>query len=257
MKTAFTSLCGMGIFLVSGLAAAQQPYGGGWSGSYQPAPVARPSGVDNLGEEGQLTFGVDRIMGLAFDRATLSPDTGGDITVKNTSFALFGNPGAGDPTGPTMMIPRLSLDFFVVEGISVGGSLMYFTRSGETETDAGSTDNPSTSTFGIAPRVGYAMAFDETFSFWPRAGITYFSSKTETTPTGGGGTDTITVSGMDLTIEAMVGISPIENIAFLVGPYLDLGLSGTVKDEPAGGSSTETDAKLTSYGLSVSFLGYY
>jgi hypothetical protein len=256
MKTAITSLCGLGLLLVSGVAQAQQPYGGGWSGSYQPAPVARSSGLDNIGEEAQITFGVDRVMGIAFDRATISPDQGGDITYKATNIALFGNPGGGGQA-PSMMIPRLSLDYFVAEGISVGGSLLYFTQSTETETDAGSADGPTTSTFAISPRVGYAMAFDETFSLWPRAGITYFSSKSESDSATGTGTDTRTVSGLDLTVEAMVGISPIENFAILVGPYVDLGLSGTAKDEPAGGTSSEADAKLTSYGLAVGILGYY
>ncbi|MBK8999654.1 MAG: hypothetical protein IPM35_28390 [Myxococcales bacterium] len=254
MKTAITSLCGLGIFLVSGLATAQQQYGGGYQGSYSPAPMPRSSGLDNIGEEQQITFGVDRIMGISFDRAVVSPDQGGDVTLKATNVALFGNPGGGSEA-PSLMIPRLSLDFFVVESISVGGSLLYFSQSTEQETSAGSNDGPTTTTFAIAPRVGYAMAFDETFSIWPRAGITYFSSKTE--EEGTGGTDTLTISGLDLTLEVPVGISPIENFAILVGPYVDFGLSGTAKDEPAGGTSSETDVKVTSYGLAVGILGYY
>ncbi len=257
MKTKLTSLCGLGLFLVSGLASAQ--YGGGYQGSYTPGPPpVRSAGLDNIGEESQITFGVDRVMGVAFDRATLSPDKGGDQTYKATNVALFGNPGGGGLNAPGMMIPRLALDFFVVESVSVGGSLMYFTSSSETETDAGSSDGPTNSTFVISPRVGYAVAFDETFSLWPRAGITYLSSKSEVT-TGGttGGTSTTTFSGMALTVEAMVGISPIEHFAILAGPYVDYGLSGTVKNEPATGPSTETDAKVTSYGLTVGILGYY
>ncbi len=258
MKTKLTSFCGLGLFLVSGLASAQ--YGGGYQGSYTPGPPpVRSAGLDNIGEESQITFGVDRVMGVAFDRATLSPDKGGDQTYKATNVALFGNPGGGGLAAPGLMIPRLALDFFVVESVSIGGSLMYFTSSSEVETDAGSSDGPTNSTFVISPRVGYAMAFDETFSLWPRAGITYLSSKTETTTTGatGSSTSTSTFSGMALTVEAMVGISPIENFAILAGPYVDYGLSGTVKDEPASGSSTETDAKVTSYGLTVGILGYY
>lgn len=257
MKTKLTSLCGLGLFLVSGLASAQ--YGGGYQGSYTPGPPpVRSAGLDNIGEESQITFGVDRVMGVAFDRATLSPDKGGDQTYKATNVALFGNPGGGGLNAPGMMIPRLALDFFVVESVSVGGSLMYFTSSSETETDAGSADGPTNSTFVISPRVGYAMAFDETFSLWPRAGITYISSKSETTTTGAtGGTSTDSFSGMALTVEAMVGISPIEHFAILAGPYVDYGLSGTVKNEPPSGPSTETDAKVTSYGLTVGILGYY
>lgn len=256
MKTALTALLGTGIFLVSGIAAAQQA---GWSGTYQPAPPPmRSSSIDNIGEEAQMTFGVDRVMGLAFDRAKIEGETGGSsytITDKSTTVALLGMTGATS----TGMVPRLALDFFVVESISVGGSLVYVSQTGETEQESAGTtttsDNPTISTFVIAPRVGYAMQFDETFSIWPRAGITYFNQKTETTGATGGDT-TETYSGLDLTLEGMLGISPISNFAILVGPYLDLGLSGTAKQE-SGGTSQEADLKATSYGLAVSILGYY
>lgn len=254
MNTKLTSLCALGLVLVSGVASAQ--YGGGYQGSYTPGPPpVRSAGLDNIGEEAQLTFGVDRVMGVSMDQATVSPDQGGDIKYKATNVALFGNPGGGSSGGPSLMIPRLALDYFVIESLSIGGSLTYFSQSTEQETDAGSSDGPKTTTFAIAPRVGYAMAFDETFSIWPRGGITYVSSKTESDS--GTGTSTNSFSGMALTVEAMLGISPIENFAILVGPYVDYGLSGTVKDEPPTGPSDEADAKLTSYGLTVGILGYY
>jgi len=261
MKKVLTALVGTGIFLVSGIAAAQ--YNQGWSGTYQPtAPPVRSSGLDNLGEEAQITFGVDRVMGLAFDRSKIEINQAGTTatqTSKDTTVALFGMTGS-ESTG---LVPRLALDYFVVESISVGGSFVYVSRSGSTDSEAGgasvSTDNPTITTLEFAPRVGYAMAFDETFSFWPRAGITYFSQKTETPdPTGtGAGSTTDTASGLDLTIEGMVGISPFSHFAMLVGPYVDFGLSGTYKSEPPSGSAQEADLTATSYGLAVSILGYY
>jgi hypothetical protein len=263
MKKVLTALVGTGIFLVSGIAAAQ--YNQGWSGSYQPtAPPVRSSGLDNLGEEAQITFGVDRVMGLAFDRAKVDQDVSGTTvttTNKTTTIGLFGMTGAQS----TGLVPRLALDYFVMESISVGGSLIYISQTGTQDTEGGglngSTDLPTITTFELAPRVGYCMAFDETFSFWPRAGITYFSQKAETTitdpATGTSSTSTDTNSGLDLTLEGMVGISPFSNFAMLVGPYLDLGLSGTSKNEPASGTATENDLKATSYGLAVSILGYY
>lgn len=258
MKKVLTALLGTGLFLVSGAAAAQYGGGSGWSGTYQPtAPPVRSSGLDNLGEEAQLTFGVDRVMGVAFNRTKVEPEGGGEIIVKSTNVYLFGNPGgsASDATtgasAPNLFVPRLALDYFVMESLSVGGSFLYASSSGEIDTDAGSADLADTTTLGFAPRVGYCMAFDETFSIWPRLGITYFSSKTESDAA------TTTVSGLDLTLEGMVGISPFSNFAMLVGPYVDFGLSGTAENDPDTGPSTEADAKTTSYGLSVSILGYY
>lgn len=246
MKKAALLLLGTGLSLLSSEALAQAQ----WQGSYSPSMPTRSSSIDNLGEEMQFVFGVDRVMGVSWDRATISPDVGGEITQKATTVALFGSAAGGDV--PTTNIPRLALDFFVTEGISIGGSFIFISKSGESETDAGSSDLDSNTTWAIHPRVGYAYPFDETLSIWPRAGITYFSSSTELAAGG-----EANASGFDLTGEVMLGISPMSHFAILVGPYLDLGLSGTVENVPATGPSTESDATLTSFGLAVSVVGYY
>lgn len=252
MKKALSALVGSSLLLIAGAASAQ---GGQWSGSYSPSMPSRSSGLDNLGEEFQVVFGVDRTMGLAIDSWKVE-GSGTTATNKSTSFSLFGA-GAG-----TSMIPRFGLDFFVTEGVSVGGSLFFSTQSTKDEIEAGGTtnesDGPKTTTFGFAPRVGYAMPFDETFSFWPRAGITYLSRSVTVTDTTTNTESKASQSALDFTVEAMFGISPFSHFAMLVGPYLDLGLSGSEDLEPGGGApKVENDAKLTSFGIAVSVLGYY
>jgi hypothetical protein len=244
MKKLSALLLGTGLLLGSGAALAQQ-----WSGTYQPAmPPARSSNLDNLGEEMQFVFGVDRVMGFSWDRLNIEPEGGGETITKTTNVSLFGS-----ASGATTNVPRLGLDFFVTEGVSVGGSFIYLSRSSELETDADTTDLGTETAWAIHPRVGYAFALDETFSVWPRLGITYFSFSSEDPEND----STTTVSGLDLTGEIMFGISPMSHFAILIGPYLDLGLSGTAEVEPASGSSTESDARLTSFGLAVSIVGYY
>ena len=254
MKKVLSALATTALISLSGSAMAQQ-----WSGSYQPTAPYRSSSLDNLGEEAQMVFGVDRVMGLSFDRMTTEP-TGSTRTSKDTTFSLFGN-GAG-----VTSFPRLAFDYFVMEGLSIGGSLVYWQRSGETEIepDSGSSttnDNPTRSLFAIAPRVGYAIPFDETFSFWPRAGVTYYNQKIEqekTTAAGDKTTSSVSTSAWDLTLEGMFGISPMSHFAILIGPYLDLGLTGNTENDPGAGSDTvETDTTITSFGLAVSIVGYY
>jgi len=268
MRKAISSLVALTVLGISSAASAQ--YGGGYSsGTYQTTMPSRSSDVDNIGNDGQFVFGVDRTMGIFFDRTTVTVDNPApigsvDTTTKQTTIALFGV--ASDSYGA---IPRLALDYFIASGFSIGGSLLFNSQSSTMSLDpdpanVGDQDGPTTTTFAFAPRVGYGYAFDETFSIWPRAGITYVSSKTETKTVQVGAptvTDTTTASGLDLSAEVMLGISPFSNFAFLVGPYLDLGLSGTIKNEQSGGAtatpSTENDAKFTSYGLAVSVVGYY
>jgi hypothetical protein len=272
MKKAITLTLGTGLFLFAGSALAQygqpppQQQGGQWGGSYgtsnMPAPT-RSSSWSNIGDEGQLTISVDRIMGVAFNKFTLDQPTVGptgnttttEVTNKSTTIALFGQSGGGG-LGGTTNFPRLSLDYFPIEGLSLGGSLLYIHTTSETETDAGSADGPSSTTFGIAPRVGYAMAFDETFAFWPRAGITYFSNKSETTGATAATDSETTVSGVLLNVEALLEISPFENFALGIGPYIDVPLSGTI-EQCTGGNCNETDGKLMGYGLMTSVQAYF
>lgn len=253
MKKACALLIGTSLSLIGSAAMAQAQ----WQGSYTPQAPVRSSGVDNLGEEMQFVFGVDRVMGISWDRLSADIDQGGTtttVTEKTTNIALFGSAAGATTTN----VPRLALDFFVTEGISVGGSLIYISRSESLESDPDpgnlSGDTRSTSLFAIHPRIGYAYPFDETFSIWPRLGLTYFNHTEEVTDT----TET-TTSGWDLTGEIMLGISPMSHFAILIGPYLDLGLSGTQEetDLTPGGATTEVDGTLTSYGLAVSIVGYY
>ncbi len=247
MKKAVALLLGTGLSLVSGAALAQQ-----WGGTYQAAPPpARSSGVDNIGEEMQFVFGVDRVMGVSWDSYKVEPDGGGEITNSATTIALFGS--GGGAAGPTTNIPRLALDFFPVESFSIGGSLIFISQSTEVEDDTSSADTGSSTTFAIAPRVGYAYAIDETFSIWPRLGITYWTSSSDN---GEVNDDESSANGLAGTLEVMFGISPMSNFAILLGPYVDLGLSGSEEQTTSTGTA-ESDSKLTSFGLAVSVVGYY
>jgi hypothetical protein len=53
----------------------------------------------------------------------------------------------------------------------------------------------------------------------------------------------------------MLGISPMKHVAFLLGPYLDLGLGGSSSSDLP--QSTKQGTKLTSSGLSAALLAYY
>ncbi len=257
MKKALSLLTFSAVVATSGLASAQAQ--GQWGGTYQPTMPRRSTSIDNLGEEMQFVFGVDGVMGVDFIRDKTEVTAGGttvETTNKATAVNLFGGGAAG--------LPRLALDYFVTEGISVGGSFIFMSRSGESESSGGgqstTRDGESVQTLAIHPRVGYAMPFDETFSIWPRVGLFYLSeSTTPAEPVGGGtaGPDT-TDTSTNITLEAMVGISPFSHFAILVGPYVYLGVGGKREQPSATGSGVdEADRTLTSYGLTTSIVGYY
>lgn len=277
MKTRLTLTLGLGALLAAAGAQAQyaQPYGGQpaggqpptYGGSYSTGSYSPPSEVDNVGNDGQLVFGAERVMGIFLDSQTtemeLANALGGtentETTDSATTIGLFGNPRAFTAGN----VPRLSLDFFVTEGVSIGGSLAYASISTKSKSESGGqsteTDGPTTSVFLINPRVGYAMPFDETFGLWARAGILFGSTSTESESTSGGTTTTVESSSSttNLTIDVPLVISPVEHVALFVGPYLHLPLTGSSELKTGGQTEKAESYSELSYGLTVGIGGYY
>src|SRR5690606_22113506 len=59
-------------------------------------------------------------------------------------------------------VPRVALDIFIIESLSLGGTL-------------GLHSNTGTSGLLFSPRIGYAIAFNQQWGFWPKGGFTYYS----------------------------------------------------------------------------------
>jgi hypothetical protein len=268
MRNAITLLVSSSILMASSVALAQQyggqtgasTQGGAWGGTYGPGVPARNDTADNIGQEMQIVFGAERLMGVFATNVTADVE-GAEPSLTTTQISLFGHsPGSGSlgtvAVGPSLStIPRLALDYFVTEGFSVGGSFIYLRYAGETEDVPGAGDIPTQTAIVVHPRLGYSFIIDETFAIWPRAGITWGRAATEF-DTPGGGTTENSLSSFQLSADVPVVISPMEHFAILIGPYLDLGLSATATSDN-GTTSTDTDGKVTSYGLTTGIAGYF
>jgi hypothetical protein len=274
----FPALICFGMVVTATSLASAQGYGAAIGGGAAPR-----GGIDNIGNQGQLVIGVDRVMGLNFitdttedEEETIDPVTGNTTTAKFKTTEKYTTIGlAGTFPTTILQLPRLGIDYFVTDGLSLGASLMYLRVSGEQEqevtiggeTETDSEDLEPVNYLLFHPRIGYSVIIDETFAFWPRAGITWAqTSSTQTTQT----VDPITGNLIDvdvdrsetlveLTLEANFVISPIEHFAFLVGPFLDLGLSGEEKSEVdlPGAEEQKNDRTVTAYGLQVGVAGYF
>ena len=147
--------------------------------------------AQDFGAQGDVSFAADRLMGFYL------------ILEPNDRTAL----GLGIPAGGAFPYtsPRLGVDFFVIDQLSVGFQLGFFS---EDDDDGGDAFNG----FMFHGRVGYAAAFGESFGIWPRGGITFSDVEDN---------DEIALTG-----EAMFYFDPVDNFGFLFGPTLDLGLAG-------------------------------
>jgi hypothetical protein len=125
------------------------------------------------------------------------------------NFAVTNNAGFGfsqqlnSPASTTFSL-RPALDYFVIPHLSIGGAV---------EFDAYSyPHSPTTSSFSIAPEVGYELALSDTWSFWPQAAL----SMTFPSP----GDPYVT-----LRITAPFLVHPVQHFFFGIGPGLEQGLT--------------------------------
>lgn len=176
------------------------------------AETSPGSPVSIFGDQGQIAISSEA--GATFEHTSIS-----GVDDASTSFTL--RPGVD-----YFLIKRLSLGAFVgVEYSSVPGG--------------------SSTVFGVGPRVGYDIAFSDHFSIWPRAGLSYNSTKLETDAEELGG---VTVPGTSGTNDA-IAINLFAPVLFHtnhyfagVGPALDTDLSG--------------DAKATTFAVRVTLGGW-
>jgi hypothetical protein len=258
-----------GLVLASSGAAFAQQWSAGYSGS--GFSYSGPSGrkVDNIGNAGQWVFGVERVTTLARESETTFYDdpSGQEIstTTKTTSLNLFGANAATIST-----LPRLALDYLVIDNVTVGTSLVLLTRSvsvdGEgTPTVSGPAiqGSPSASSLSFVGnvRAGFAFPFNETFGVWARGGVTYGYEKVDVRLIAPGESretkGALKSSVFDLSLDAMAVLSPMKHFVIMGGPFVDLGLYGESTLERAGTALDDRYAKLTSYGLTFAISGYY
>jgi hypothetical protein len=161
--------------------------------------LSRPAAAQAFGNQGDIAFSAERLMGISFYDE--GDQTGGETV---TSVGL----GIGHLVTTPYLLPRLGVDYFVIDSLSIGGSL------GFGLVDFG--QGPSRSGAMIAPRVGYALEFSKVFGFWPRGGFTYrnFASDEE----------------FAFTLEAMFYAAPAEHFAVIFGPLMDLGIAGSADE---------------------------
>jgi hypothetical protein len=187
------------LVLLSPDVAAQETTGQERAPALPSVAADAPSAI--FGEEGQWA---------------ISSDAG--LSLSNTSIS--------DVDGSsTLLILRPSVDYFVVNYLSIGGFL---------GVEYASTPGGSSTQMSIGPRVGYNVPFSERFSLWPKIGFSFASTSQEEedveTPDGEiiPGSDESSTS-MQLNLFAPVMFHPVEHFFLGLGPAFDLDLTGDEK----------------------------
>jgi len=215
---------------------------------------------------GSVILSVDRIFGFVTGSFTRSESEDGS-TVESTESYTEISLLAGSPVsiGFLFSTPRLSLDFMVTDGLTLGGGIGYTTFSGEQETTFDGetrTDNvPTITTFVFAPRIGYLASFNPTVGIWPRAGVTYMTVGSEQEEDGDSAESTMGVTAF--TAEVPLVIMPAPHVMLTLGLTLDTSLSVTREQSfSSDGSPTQSeedpgDLSMYEFGLQAGLAAWF
>ena len=244
------------------------------------APAVAPAAetVDwAFGEQGTFIVSADRLIPVfAVTSNQITTDENGTKTTTSESGLslsfLWGNNSSA--TGTAYNVPRVGIDYAVIDNVTLGADIFaYFTLGGTSEvktetagvTQTTSTDGPSTTVFGIAPRGGYILPINSLLAFWPRGGFSVYSLSNKQTVAAQGATpkttSSTTFTELSLNLDPQLVVFPISHFGLTAGLALDVPLTGSRKHEatPAGGSPTSSSVDYSAFhfGVTAGLLGYF
>jgi hypothetical protein len=197
----------------------------------------RPAGAAAI-DKGTFALGAERLTGMFHTDEKL----GDGPSQGTTSIALLGNTGFDGTTTYAWQFPRIGLDGFIIDGLSLGGSFVVMHRS---------LENTSATDLLIAPRIGFAYMFSRVVGIWPRVSVGYWHQWRD--PDQGPGE--VRNHSFAFDIDVPLIIAPVKNFAITVGPLFDISFGGT-HTESNGTTDVSTDTRFTQFGLSAGVVGF-
>jgi hypothetical protein len=194
-----------------------------------------------FGPQGTAAFSGDRLFGFYSVNMELEPPA--PIPNQEFEWTQFGFGWEGPIHPSPYSIPRLAFDYFVVDSLSIGGSIAYASFDAD---QPGDDDDDDSSAFIFAPRVGYVWMFSDVIGFWLRGGLTYHSYDDE------GIAGDFEESALAFTLDPVFVITPVTHFGFVVGPVLDITITG---ERDLGGA--EWDLSYTSFGIAMGPMGWF
>jgi hypothetical protein len=190
-----------------------------------------------FGPQGTAAFSGDRLFGF-YSGSVEDELPGGDF---ETEYTTFGFAWQGPIHPSPFTVPRLGFDYFVIDSLSIGGSIAYADYS----IDPDGPPEAEGSAFIFAPRVGYVWMFSDVIGFWLRGGFTYHSYDDD-------GVFGLDEHGFAFTADPMFVITPTAHFGFVLGPVIDFTISGE-RETGAG----DVDRNYANFGIAMGPMGWF
>ena len=194
-----------------------------------------------FGDRGQLIVTADRLVPVLGYTSQSITASDGDITTKTTdtggSFAFL--IGREPQLGVMHTIPRVAVDVSVFPRVTIGASLAIAFGIDGAHTEERTPrvgqrtvrENaiPGSTLLGFAPRFGYVVPLGRNLTFWPRAGLAFYSMKSHREVTSNLGvtsssTETDTIFSLDL--DPQLVWTPLSHVLVHAGPLATIPITG-------------------------------
>lgn len=202
------------------------------------------SAFAEVGERHGFVLSADHMAGFAY--YINNYDTPGqDTKHKGTNVTLlWANPNNDTSIPVPGTIPRISADGFVIQSLSLGGSIGYYSVAGEAKSGDVSQDFPTLSGFAFAPRVGWVFDLPKAWSIWLRGGPSFFfgSASRENSDAD--------LWFMQFDVDCMFNFHITQSFGFNMGPTIAIPITGSLDL-----GSTKVDATSFSTGITLGLFG--
>jgi len=173
--------------------------------------VASPAeAAGNAVRKGTMRLAAERLAGI-----------GARVDDPNTAFYMSLLTTTGTQGGWTVQYPRAAFDYFIIDGLSIGGSVGF-----------GVNTLPDLVSLAFLPRVGYAFELSKNFEFWPRGGVGVLF--VDEPMNGDNASALLTLEGMflyEMVPHALLEFGPIFDISFANGWPMELGATAGIAIE--------------------------
>jgi hypothetical protein len=228
-----------------------------------PAVFAQEPGV---GKAGTFAISAERLFGVSWTKTKSEgefddPGPGAPEDRKfETSTTQFDFLSRGSTSG-AFVIPRIGFDYFVINGLSIGGAIGYSTFEEDAEQtidgDTEDADEDTGNLFLVSPRVGYLFMFTPAIGIWPRGNFTYASAHVETNHPDPVPDEELDASIFNLGLEAHLVIAPVPHVGFTVGPTVDIPIAGSGEVQTGTTSNDLDKVRVTSVGVHAGMLVWF
>src|SRR5262249_53611603 len=126
-----------------------------------------------------------------------------------------------------------------------GAELALFASVGDRDRRA--TESPWSTLFGIAPHVGYVIPMNDIVSFWPRAGVAYFSELRQ------GDRESSLRRQLSIALDAAMVITPAPHLGVTAAIVGDAPITGSYESD----TMARTHGSSFYFGVSGGLLAYF